>query len=224
MKGQEKADACTHKYKSLPELHTHSFKTPVFLSSSITGSQKPPLTNAERMRNIRKSWQERRADVGQARGGIGDSATGSPLKDPALLGSHKADPAPSNEIEKAWEECERKAVEKLEGYLREKGWKLQTGHSSRTGILQDVLSIVCKGRTAPSLPVLNSPVQEPPFSFPTPRSETSTEAQVSAEPCKNSEASSASPPPPLPPFSQGGLSDRSIRLKRKRSLPARFQC
>ncbi|XP_070790290.1 uncharacterized protein [Pituophis catenifer annectens] len=195
--------------------------------TSRSGSQKPPLTNAERMRNIRKSWQERRADVGQARGGTGDSATGSTFMDPALPGSHKADPAPSSEIEKAWEECERKAVEKLEGYLREKGWKLQTGHSSRTGILQDVLSIVCKGRTAPSLPVLTSPAQEPPFSSPTPRSETSTESQVSAEPSKNSEASSASPPPPpppLPPSSQGSLSDRSIRLKRKRSLPARFQC
>ncbi|XP_070593358.1 uncharacterized protein [Erythrolamprus reginae] len=189
---------------------------------SRSGSQKLSMTNAERMRSIRKSWQERRADFG--RGGIGDPATGSPLKDPALPGSHKADPAPSSEIEKAWEECERKAVEKLEGYLREKGWNLQAGHSNRTGILQDVLSIICKGRTAPSLPVLTSPVQEASFPSPTPRSETSTESQDSAEPCNNSEASSTSPPAPAPPSSQGGLSDRSIRLKRKRCLPARFQC
>ncbi|XP_026577187.1 uncharacterized protein LOC113450237 [Pseudonaja textilis] len=198
--------------------------------TSRSGSHKPPLTSAERMRNIRKSQQERTADVGRDRGGIEDSAAGSALQEPALPGSHKANLAPSSEIEKAWEECERKAVEKLQGYLREKGWKLQTGHSSRTGILQDVLSIVCKGRTAASLPVLTSPVRDPPsFPSPTPRSETSTESQVSAEPCKNSEASSPPPPPPPPlppppPSSQGGLSDRSIRLKRKRSLPARFQC
>ncbi|KAM3847823.1 uncharacterized protein M6D78_004529 isoform 1-T2 [Vipera latastei] len=189
-----------------------------------SGSQKPPLTSPERMKNIRKARQERRADVGPSRGGIGDSAAGNPLMDPALPGPQKAKPAPSSEIEKAWEECERKAVEKLEGYLREKGWKLQTAHSSQTGILQDVLSIVCKGRTAASLPVLTSPAQRPPLSSQTPPAEVSTESRIS-EPCKNSATSSPPPPlPPLPPSSQGGLSDRSIRLKRKRSLPARFQC
>ncbi|XP_039201298.1 zinc finger protein 483-like isoform X2 [Crotalus tigris] len=190
-----------------------------------SGSQKPPLTIPERMRNLRKAPQERRADVGPSRGGIGDSAARSPLQDPALPGSRKAKPAPSSEIEKAWEECERKAVEKLEGYLREKGWKLQTAHSSQTGILQDVLSIVCKGRTAASLPVLTSPVQGPPLSSQTPPSEVSTESRISSEAGKDSATSS--PPPSLPPLSlssQGGLSDRSIRLKRKRSLPARFQC
>ncbi|XP_063152258.1 uncharacterized protein LOC134492067 isoform X1 [Candoia aspera] len=189
-----------------------------------SGCQKPPLTSTERTRNVYEAQRERRPDVGQAQGGVVDSVAGSTLKGPALQGSHRADPAPSSEIEKAWEECERKAVEKLQGYLREKGWELRTRHSSRTGILQDVLSIVCKGRAAASRPVLAAAasVQGSPLSSKSPRSEVPTEAGgVSAEPCKGTAASS---PPAFSQSSQGSLSDRSIRLKRKRSLPARFQC
>ncbi|KAM6472104.1 uncharacterized protein PHA67_003708 isoform 1-T2 [Liasis olivaceus] len=178
-----------------------------------SGCQKPPLTSTERMRNVYKPRRERKP-VGQARGAIVNSAVGSTLRGP----TYRADPASSSEMEKAWEECERKAVEKLEGYLREKGWELQTRHSSRTGILQDVLSIVCKGRTAASLPVLTASIQGSPPPSKTSRSEGSTESQVSAEPCQNPAA------PSLPPPSQGSLSDRSARLKRKRALPARFQC